>query len=179
MSDLRLDIRTEAELEFYFCASESAQGIRSSYESMVNAPPTRFPARLDHWTSTVYVHGARPTGRPADVDERELEAADRARHVEHALRQLSAAQVRTLRLYFTVPAGKRHPEWGRLTWVVPESPVAHRAWVEHNRCRRPLLVWLARLSDRTLLGAIRRDAEALVHSAARAYEGARVRRRAA
>ncbi len=183
LRDLAVDPRDEDELRWRFLWGDGEMTEPSSFPAMT--------ARLEA--------GGRTGGKPiVDIDPRRLAAAGRCRRIDGTLALLSDEQRRVLFAAFA-PFCHGGP-FARLA-VVPGRPlrlfgqhpgaafVTDAAWRAHaaSGTSRELDEWLAKLcqriaqrptpADRLLGSEIRREAEALVLAAMRAYSAARRTRR--
>lgn len=182
LADLAVDPRDEAELQWRFLWGDGEITEPSSFPAMV--------ARLEA--------GGRTGGQPiVDIDPRRLAAAGRVRRIDRVLELLTADQRRVLFAAFGPPSetqtGSPLRILGRYPGAALVTREASRAWLASGT-DRDLADWLARLcsrvatpqtgsrrerradnapADRSLVLAIRREAEALVLSAMRAYSAAR------
>lgn len=173
LADLTCDPRDEAELRWRFLWGDGEMSEPSSFPAMV--------ARLEA--------GGRTGGRPIiDIDPRRLAAAGRVRRIDRVLELLAADQRRVLFAAFGPPSetqpGSPLRILGRYPGAALVTGAAVRAW-QSSGTDRDLADWLARLcarlsnakqatpADRSLVIAIRREADALVLAAMRAYSAAR------
>lgn len=182
LADLAVDPRDEAELQWRFLWGDGEMSEPSNFEAM--------RARLEA--------GGRTGGKPImDIDERRLAAAGRGRRIDRVLALLSPDQRLVLFAAFGPPSetqtGSPLRILGRYPGAALVTGAAVRAW-QSSGTDRDLADWLARLcsrvatpqtgsrrerradnapADRSLVLAIRRESDALVLSAMRAYSAAR------
>ncbi len=162
---LRPDPESEDDLRWYFNESSGAMGLKSNFAGMV----MNIQAPRSHGNSCAAVIG-----------EHQVEAASRARWVSRVLTAVGEDHARTLRAAYQArqsndPAAAALKAFGELGSLVLESP-ATVEYHRRSRSQKPLLDWLLRISRkqaspaaRSQCAEVRRDAEARLAKAARAY----------
>lgn len=180
LCDLAVDPRTEAELTWRWRWADGELGLKSNFAA--------FQAMLEIGGPT----GGKP---PADIPDHQLAAASRTRRIDRALEDVGPQRAQVLRACFGPDATKLRG-LGFASGVAPLTLAARRAWVAYRSSLSApgpdvpscLEAWLVRLcdrasrssargSDRLLVVEIRREAEAAVVAAARAYSSVRRVRR--
>ena len=171
LAQLRPDPVDEADLRWYFNESDGDMGLKSSFGPMV----ARLEAPLSRGGALIL-----------ELDERKIAAASRARTVRRALESLQPQQAQTLReAYTTRPDHPQRPDalrrWRELAGLVDGSEVALTAW-RRSGSKRTLTEWLERIvrpqastTARASALELRREAEARLQGAMRAYSAARKR----
>jgi len=169
LEQLRPHPQDAAELAWFFNESEGAMGVRSNFGSM----KARLEAPMSH-------SGVVAT----EMDERQVEAASRARLVRRSLEGIAPEHRDTLRAAYTARRHtperpdplKRYRDLAGLVEHSPETARIHKG----ARSARPLLAWLERiarpgasLTARTLHNEVTRAAECQLAQAARAYAHSR------
>jgi hypothetical protein len=165
VTSTRLHPAVVTELRWLFVESDGALGLRSNYSGMV--------ARLQAFRSGGFA-------KPFEYEDQTIEAATRARRIRRALERAGAAHARTLAATYgpTVPAELVDP-FGDLAGLVSDSATA-RATYEASSTTRRYVEWLARLDAAvragqarwSLLDQVRREADAQLVAASRAYGAA-------
>ena len=178
--DLAVDPRTEDDLSWRWTFAAGEMGERSNFAA--------FQAMLECGGPT----GGKP---PTDVPDHQLFAASRARRIDRALEAVGPQRAAVLRACYG-PTATQLLGLGFASGVAPLTLAARRSWVAYRSSLSApgpdvpscLEAWLVRLCDRAarssaravdraLVMEIRREAEAAVLSAARAYAAARRSRR--
>jgi hypothetical protein len=140
-SELRLDLRTEDDLYWFFKEAAGEMGLRSNMGG--------FTALIERGLA------GGSALRDCEPDGRAVDAARRAREIEQALAaagELVNVPVEALaRLHFAEDR-RFGPELPNLVEVVPEACAAH----ERFRSRRPLRAWLQRLGSKLERGTAER-----------------------
>jgi len=161
--------RSVSDLLWFWAEADGDLGLCSSFPAMV--------ARLQCGGPT----GGRPI---VEIPEHQLSAATRERRIRRALEAISAERLRVLRSCLD-PQATRLAELGSASAVAPLTSAARRAW-RSSRSTRSIEEWLVRLchrvrhgigerpaADRLLVEVIRRESEAMLLAALRAYSQAR------
>ena len=170
-SSLRLHPAVVTDLRWLFTESDGQLGLRSNYPGMV--------ARLQAFRSGGFA-------KPFEYEDQTIETATRARRLRRSLERAGAAHARALRATYGPPApGLEHEHaalvdvYGDLAGLIPDSASARRCY-EDSSTTRPYWAWLARLDAAvragqarwSLLDQVRREADAALVAASRAYGAA-------
>jgi len=177
LQDLRPDPFVERDLRWYYNCADGEMGLRSNYLPMVQQA-MEGPKR-----------GTVSCAPPDGFDGHLVAAAQRARFIRRALQRLSRGHQDTLRDAYLEQlledaigrdeqgrsALQQLEAYGALAGLVGLSPTARQ---EHagSKTKRPLGEWLERLArpsagakPRTICAALRREAEARLAAASKAY----------
>jgi len=170
---LRPSPQDEADLRWFFTEADGEMGLKSTFGGMVHQLQMGGGARGSY------------TPVPREADGRLLEAATRARLISRALEACGREAAAVLReAYSALPVelAELFPAFGELAALVVSTPAADRMW-RRSRTNRVKVAWLVRRSLQARKGdpsagsqvyELRREAEALLAGAARAYSRKRV-----